>query len=132
MHPLIYVAGRYRAPTREAVAANIEAARQVGIEAARLGHSGGGFTIVAQEIKSLANQTWRATEEIQSQIGAIRDSSSEAIGAIDGLERTSPILLYCLSGARSAFACQVLAQRGFTQAKNGGAMATLLLNFERA
>lgn len=37
MHPLIYVAGRYRAPTREAVAANIEAARQVGIEAARLG-----------------------------------------------------------------------------------------------
>lgn len=37
MHPLIYVAGRYRAATREAVAANIEAARQVGIEAARLG-----------------------------------------------------------------------------------------------
>lgn len=37
MTPLIYVAGRYRAATREAVAANIEAARQVGIEAARLG-----------------------------------------------------------------------------------------------
>lgn len=36
MHPLIYVAGRYRAATREAVAANIEAARQVGIQAARL------------------------------------------------------------------------------------------------
>lgn len=37
MHPLIYVAGKYRAATREAVAANIETARQVGIEAARLG-----------------------------------------------------------------------------------------------
>lgn len=37
MHPLIYVAGRYRAATREAVAANIEAARQVGTQAARLG-----------------------------------------------------------------------------------------------
>lgn len=37
MHPLIYVAGRYRAATREAVAANIEAARQVGVQAARLG-----------------------------------------------------------------------------------------------
>ena len=47
-----------------------------------------GFTIVAQEIKSLANQTWRATEEIQSQIGAIRDSSSEAIGAIDAMNTT--------------------------------------------
>lgn len=58
------------------------------IEAARLGHSGGGFTIVAQEIKSLANQTWRATEEIQSQIGAIRDSSSDAIGAIDAMNAT--------------------------------------------
>ena len=37
MQPLIYVAGKYRAATREAVAANIEAARQLGIEAARLG-----------------------------------------------------------------------------------------------
>ncbi|MDP2244061.1 DUF1937 family protein [Pseudomonas sp.] len=37
MHPLIYVAGRYRAATREAVAANIAAARQVGTQAARLG-----------------------------------------------------------------------------------------------
>lgn len=58
------------------------------IEAARLGRSGGGFTIVAQEIKSLANQTWRATEEIQSQIGAIRDSSTEAIDAIDAMNAT--------------------------------------------
>ncbi|MBN9450964.1 MAG: hypothetical protein J0I42_03335 [Bosea sp.] len=58
------------------------------IEAARLGRSGGGFTIVAQEIKSLANQTWRATEEIQSQIGAIRDSSTEAIDAIDAMNTT--------------------------------------------
>lgn len=58
------------------------------IEAARLGHSGGGFTVVAQEIKSLANQTWRATEEIQSQIGAIRESSTEAIVAIDAMHAT--------------------------------------------
>lgn len=58
------------------------------IEAARLGHSGGGFTVVAQEIKSLANQTWRATEEIQNQIGAIRESSTEAIVAIDAMNAT--------------------------------------------
>lgn len=37
MNPLIYVAGRYRAPTREAVAANIAAARAVGVYAASLG-----------------------------------------------------------------------------------------------
>ncbi|WP_010486848.1 hypothetical protein [Pseudomonas sp. S9] len=37
MHPLIHVAGSYRAATREAIAENIEAARQVGIKCARLG-----------------------------------------------------------------------------------------------
>ena len=37
MQPLIYVAGRYRAATREAIAENIEAARLVGVAAARLG-----------------------------------------------------------------------------------------------
>ena len=60
------------------------------------------------------------------------DRIEQAIDSIAGLEKTSSILLYCQSGARSAFACQVLAQRGFTLAINGGAMATLLLNFERA
>lgn len=58
------------------------------IEAARLGRSGGGFTIVAQEIKSLANQTWSATEEIQGQIEAIHRSGSEAIAAIDVMNQT--------------------------------------------
>lgn len=37
MHPLIYVAGSYRAATREAISENIEAARQVGIKCARRG-----------------------------------------------------------------------------------------------
>jgi len=60
------------------------------------------------------------------------DRIEQAIDSIEGLEKTSAILLYCQSGARSAFACQMLAQRGFTRAMNGGAMATLLLNFERA
>lgn len=58
------------------------------IEAARLGRSGGGFTVVAQEIKSLANQTWRATEEIQGQIEAIHRSGADAIAAIDTMNVT--------------------------------------------
>ena len=37
MQPIIYVAGPYRAPDRASIARNIEAARQVGIHAARLG-----------------------------------------------------------------------------------------------
>ncbi|SFJ27126.1 methyl-accepting chemotaxis protein [Bosea sp. OK403] len=58
------------------------------IEAARFGRSGGGFTVVAQEIKTLANQTSRATEKIQGQIEAIRSSSEDAIRAIDAMNTT--------------------------------------------
>lgn len=58
------------------------------IEAARFGHSGSGFAVVAQEVKALANQTSRATEDIQSQIEAIRTSGDDAIRAIDAMYMT--------------------------------------------
>ena len=53
------------------------------IEAARAGEAGRGFAIVAAEVKSLASQTARATEDIALQINAIQDASGEARGAID-------------------------------------------------
>ena len=53
------------------------------IEAARAGEAGRGFAVVAAEVKSLANQTARATEEIAHQIGAIQEASGEARTAID-------------------------------------------------
>lgn len=58
------------------------------IEAARFGHSGSGFAVVAQEVKALANQTSRATDEIQAQIEAIHASGEEAIRAIDAMNAT--------------------------------------------
>ncbi len=85
------------------------------IEAARLGRSGGGFTIVAQEIKSLANQTWRATEEIQSQIGAIRESSSDAIGAIDAMNATIGSLNQISSNVATVVEQQNAAAAGIAQ-----------------
>ena len=53
------------------------------IEAARAGEAGRGFAVVAAEVKSLANQTARATEDIAHQIGAIQEASGEARSAID-------------------------------------------------
>jgi methyl-accepting chemotaxis protein len=58
------------------------------IEAARAGDAGKGFAVVASEVKSLANQTAKATEEISSQIAQIQSATGEAVNAIKGIADT--------------------------------------------
>jgi methyl-accepting chemotaxis protein len=52
------------------------------IEAARAGEAGKGFAVVASEVKSLANQTGRATEEIAGQVQAIQEATGSVVAAI--------------------------------------------------
>ncbi|EME71328.1 methyl-accepting chemotaxis protein [Paramagnetospirillum caucaseum] len=58
------------------------------IEAARAGEAGKGFAVVASEVKTLANQTARATDEIAQQIAGIQSISAEAVSTIRSVGQT--------------------------------------------
>ncbi len=93
------------------------------IEAARAGEMGRGFAVVASEVKSLANQTATATEDITSQIGEIQLSTDKSVEAIRAVTDIMGSINTYIASAASAVEEQTAAtseiSRGVTEAANG-------------
>ena len=93
------------------------------IEAARAGEAGKGFAVVASEVKSLATQTAKATEEIANQIGAMQSVTSESVEAIKGIgttiERINEIATTIASAVEEQGAATQEIARNVQQAAQG-------------
>ncbi len=81
------------------------------IEAARAGEAGRGFAVVAGEVKALAGQTARATEEIGTQIAGMQQATDRSIAAIGAIKTT----IGEIGDISSAIAAAVTEQGAATQ-----------------
>jgi len=94
------------------------------IEAARAGDAGKGFAVVAAEVKALANQTSKVTENITSQINSIKSATSEAVTAIRGIGKTITEVNSISTAVAAAAEQQAVATAEITRSAQSAALGT--------
>ena len=90
------------------------------IEAARAGEAGRGFAVVAQEVKALAAQTAKATDEIGIQIAGMQTATQEAVGSIKMISST----IGKISEITTAISAAIEEQGAATQEISGNIQRT--------
>jgi methyl-accepting chemotaxis protein len=106
------------------------------IEAARAGEAGRGFAVVASEVKALAAQTARATDEIAAQIAGMRDATDESVLAIREIGTTITLISEISSTISAAVEQQGAATQEITRhvqhaAKRSGVVASSIADVSR-